>query len=53
MVFSISVISSIGWVMALTTEQVQREPGACDDVKINQEMQNKISNMRSDVIYIS
>ncbi|XP_032873072.1 Bardet-Biedl syndrome 7 protein isoform X1 [Amblyraja radiata] len=38
-----------GWVMALTTEQVQREPGACDDVKINQEMQSKISNMRAEL----
>ncbi|XP_078261730.1 BBSome complex member BBS7 isoform X4 [Rhinoraja longicauda] len=38
-----------GWVMALTTEQVQKEPGASDDVKINQEMQNKISNMRAEL----
>ncbi|XP_062902591.1 Bardet-Biedl syndrome 7 protein isoform X1 [Mobula hypostoma] len=35
-----------GWVMALTTEPVQREPGPCDDVKISQDMQNKIMNMR-------
>ncbi|XP_051895219.1 Bardet-Biedl syndrome 7 protein isoform X2 [Pristis pectinata] len=35
-----------GWVMALTTEPVQREPGPCDDVKINQEMQNKLMNLR-------
>ncbi|XP_069781264.1 Bardet-Biedl syndrome 7 protein isoform X2 [Narcine bancroftii] len=35
-----------GWVMALTTEPVQREPGPCDDLKVNQEMQNKIMNLR-------
>ncbi|XP_072898957.1 Bardet-Biedl syndrome 7 protein isoform X3 [Hemitrygon akajei] len=35
-----------GWVTALTTEPVQREPGPCDDVKISQDIQNKIMNMR-------
>ncbi|XP_078396201.1 BBSome complex member BBS7 isoform X2 [Cetorhinus maximus] len=35
-----------GWVMGLTTEPVQREAGLSDDLKINQEMQNKVMNIR-------
>ncbi|XP_060707336.1 Bardet-Biedl syndrome 7 protein isoform X2 [Hemiscyllium ocellatum] len=35
-----------GWVMGLTTEPVQREVGPSDDLKLNQEMQNKVMNIR-------
>ncbi|XP_048390494.1 Bardet-Biedl syndrome 7 protein isoform X4 [Stegostoma tigrinum] len=35
-----------GWVMGLTTEPVQREAGTSDDLKLNQEMQNKVINIR-------
>ncbi|XP_041050183.1 Bardet-Biedl syndrome 7 protein isoform X2 [Carcharodon carcharias] len=35
-----------GWVMGLTTEPARREAGLSDDLKINQEMQNKVMNIR-------
>ncbi|XP_048473582.1 Bardet-Biedl syndrome 7 protein isoform X3 [Rhincodon typus] len=35
-----------GWVMGLTTEPVQREAGPSDALKLNQEMQNKVMNIR-------
>ncbi|GCB66885.1 hypothetical protein scyTo_0013629 [Scyliorhinus torazame] len=38
-----------GWVMGLTTEPIQREVGPSDDLKINQEMQNKVMNIRGEL----
>ncbi|XP_042193764.1 Bardet-Biedl syndrome 7 protein isoform X1 [Callorhinchus milii] len=35
-----------GWVTGLTTEPIQKEVGPGDEVKMNQEMQNKVLNLR-------
>lgn len=37
---------SIGWVTGLTTEPIHKESGPGEELKINQEMQNKISSLR-------
>lgn len=37
---------SAGWVTGLTTEPVHRESGPGEELKISQEMQNKISSLR-------
>nr|KAF6400434.1 Bardet-Biedl syndrome 7 [Rousettus aegyptiacus] len=38
-----------GWVTGLTTEPVHRESGPGEELKISQEMQNKISSLRSEL----
>ncbi|KAM8940294.1 BBSome complex member BBS7 [Pelodytes ibericus] len=38
-----------GWVTGLTTEPVQKEAGPGEELKISQEMQNKISSLRSEL----
>ncbi|VFV42993.1 bardet-biedl syndrome 7 [Lynx pardinus] len=41
-----------GWVTGLTTEPMHKESGPGEEVKINQEMQNKISNLRSELEHL-
>ncbi|CAH2300646.1 Bardet-Biedl syndrome 7 isoform X1 [Pelobates cultripes] len=38
-----------GWVTGLTTEPVYKEAGPGEDIKISQEMQNKIASLRSEL----
>ncbi|XP_038625212.1 Bardet-Biedl syndrome 7 protein isoform X1 [Tachyglossus aculeatus] len=38
-----------GWVTGLTTEPVHKEGGPGEELKINQEMQNKISSLRDEL----
>ncbi|XP_014451711.1 Bardet-Biedl syndrome 7 protein isoform X2 [Alligator mississippiensis] len=41
-----------GWVTGLTTEPVNREGGSGEELKISQEMQNKISSLRSELEHL-
>ncbi|XP_045146150.1 Bardet-Biedl syndrome 7 protein [Echinops telfairi] len=41
-----------GWVTGLTTEPVHKESGPGEELKINQEMQNKISSLRSELEHL-
>ncbi|XP_019377616.1 PREDICTED: Bardet-Biedl syndrome 7 protein isoform X2 [Gavialis gangeticus] len=41
-----------GWVTGLTTEPVHREGGSGEELKISQEMQNKISSLRSELEHL-
>ncbi|XP_070647107.1 BBSome complex member BBS7 isoform X1 [Bos indicus] len=38
-----------GWITGLTTEPVHKESGPGEELKFNQEMQNKISSLRSEL----
>ncbi|OWK06905.1 BBS7, partial [Cervus elaphus hippelaphus] len=38
-----------GWVTGLTTQPVHKESGPGEELKINQEMQNKISSLRTEL----
>ena len=40
------VYDDAGWVTGLTTEPVHKESGPGEEIKFNQEMQNKISSLR-------
>ncbi|XP_074129907.1 BBSome complex member BBS7 isoform X2 [Sminthopsis crassicaudata] len=41
-----------GWITGLTTEPVHKESGPGEELKINQEMQNKIASLRSDLEHL-
>ncbi|XP_075866756.1 BBSome complex member BBS7 isoform X3 [Microcebus murinus] len=41
-----------GWVTGLTTEPIHKESGPGEELKINQEMQNKISSLRSELEHL-
>uniref|UniRef100_A0A8C8ZHU1 Bardet-Biedl syndrome 7 n=1 Tax=Prolemur simus TaxID=1328070 RepID=A0A8C8ZHU1_PROSS len=41
-----------GWVTGLTTEPIHKEGGPGEELKINQEMQNKISSLRSELEHL-
>ncbi|EMP38572.1 Bardet-Biedl syndrome 7 protein like protein [Chelonia mydas] len=41
-----------GWVTGLTTEPVHREGGSGEELKISQEMQNKISSLRNELEHL-
>ncbi|ELW62629.1 Short transient receptor potential channel 3 [Tupaia chinensis] len=41
-----------GWVTGLTTEPIHKESGPGEELKINQEMQNKISTLRSELEHL-
>uniref|UniRef100_A0A8D2D682 Bardet-Biedl syndrome 7 protein homolog n=1 Tax=Sciurus vulgaris TaxID=55149 RepID=A0A8D2D682_SCIVU len=41
-----------GWVTGLTTEPVQKESGPGEELKINQEMQSKISSLRNELEHL-
>ncbi|XP_048189524.1 Bardet-Biedl syndrome 7 protein isoform X2 [Perognathus longimembris pacificus] len=41
-----------GWITGLTTEPTQKENGPGEELKINQEMQNKISSLRSELEHL-
>ncbi|XP_074849472.1 BBSome complex member BBS7 isoform X2 [Carettochelys insculpta] len=41
-----------GWVTGLTTEPIHREGGSGDELKISQEMQNKISSLRNEMEHL-
>ncbi|XP_060035115.1 Bardet-Biedl syndrome 7 protein isoform X2 [Erinaceus europaeus] len=41
-----------GWVTGLTTEPIHKESGPGEELKINQEMQSKISSLRSELEHI-
>ncbi|XP_038255296.1 Bardet-Biedl syndrome 7 protein isoform X2 [Dermochelys coriacea] len=41
-----------GWVTGLTTEPVHREGGSGEELKISQEMQNKISSLRDELEHL-
>ncbi|XP_008266138.2 BBSome complex member BBS7 isoform X2 [Oryctolagus cuniculus] len=48
----IVVATYSGWVTGLTTEPIHKESGPGEEVKINQEMQNKISSLRSELEHL-
>ncbi|XP_012877555.1 PREDICTED: Bardet-Biedl syndrome 7 protein isoform X2 [Dipodomys ordii] len=41
-----------GWITGLTTEPTHKENGPGEELKINQEMQNKISSLRSELEHL-
>eukprot|EP00074_Homo_sapiens_P087979 XP_016863847.1 Bardet-Biedl syndrome 7 protein isoform X6 [Homo sapiens] len=41
-----------GWVTGLTTEPIHKESGPGEELKINQEMQNKISSLRNELEHL-
>ncbi|KAL2780867.1 Bardet-Biedl syndrome 7 protein isoform a [Daubentonia madagascariensis] len=41
-----------GWVTGLTTEPIHKESGPGEELKINQEMQNKISSLRRELEHL-
>ncbi|KAM8969275.1 Bardet-Biedl syndrome 7 protein [Sarcophilus harrisii] len=41
-----------GWITGLTTEPVHKESGPGEELKINQEMQNKIASLRNDLEHL-
>ncbi|XP_044875338.1 Bardet-Biedl syndrome 7 protein isoform X1 [Mauremys mutica] len=41
-----------GWVTGLTTEPIHREGGSGEELKISQEMQNKISSLRNELEHL-
>ncbi|XP_059121224.1 Bardet-Biedl syndrome 7 protein isoform X3 [Peromyscus eremicus] len=41
-----------GWITGLTTEPTHKESGPGEELKLNQEMQNKISSLRSELEHL-
>uniref|UniRef100_A0A8C9UKU7 Bardet-Biedl syndrome 7 n=1 Tax=Spermophilus dauricus TaxID=99837 RepID=A0A8C9UKU7_SPEDA len=48
----VTVLISTGWVTGLTTEPVHKESGPGEELKINQEMQSKISSLRNELEHL-